>query len=278
MPATRLATRTVEKVWGRYKLGLGFGDAPEGGEPVGEIWFEGGEGVPDTLLVKYLFTSEKLSVQCHPDDATAQARGHRSGKEECWLILDTEPGATIGIGLKERVSPEELRAAALDGSVENMLDWKQVAPGDIFYLQAGTIHAIGAGVTLLEVQQNVDLTYRLYDYGRPRELHLDEAMGVAEPAPWAAPDCPGAPEPGREILAAGRKFVLERWNGAVSGTLAPVPGRPLWLILRDGTTLLGGERLTPGEVWVCDESAPLAHDGDMLVAYAGSDVAETLIA
>ncbi|MGJ8537122.1 MAG: class I mannose-6-phosphate isomerase, partial [Parasphingopyxis sp.] len=186
MTAVRLTTRTIEKVWGRHRLGLGFDDVPPGGEPVGEIWFETPDGSAPELLVKYLFTSAKLSVQVHPDDEQARASGHARGKEECWLILDAEPEATIGIGLTETIDSTALRAAALDGSIEGLLDWKPVASGDFFYLTAGTIHAIGAGVTLLEVQQNIDLTYRLYDYGRPRALHLDDAVDVAVRSPWSA--------------------------------------------------------------------------------------------
>ena len=134
----------------------------------------------DALLVKYLFTSERLSVQVHPDDDAATAAGHDRGKDEAWLILDAEPGAEIAIGLKKQLSTEALKASALDGSIVDRLDWREVAPGDAFYSPAGTLHAIGAGLTLLEVQQNADITYRFFDYGRDRELHLDEAVAAAD--------------------------------------------------------------------------------------------------
>src|SRR3546814_2738640 len=91
------------------------------------------------------------------------------GKDEAWLILAAEPDSTIALGTKRPVGREELRDAALDGSIEDLLDWKPVKAGDFYYSPAGTVHAIGAGITLIEVQQNVDLTYRLYDYGRPRD-------------------------------------------------------------------------------------------------------------
>lgn len=107
-----------------------------------------------------LFTAEKLSVQVHPDDAFARDHGFRRGKDEAWLILAAEPGATIALGTLEVMSREELRAAALDGSIEHKLFWKPVKTGDVLYSPAGTVHAIGGGLTLIEVQQNIDLTQR----------------------------------------------------------------------------------------------------------------------
>ncbi|MGQ3230181.1 MAG: class I mannose-6-phosphate isomerase [Blastomonas fulva] len=135
-------------------------------------------------MVKYIFTSEKLSIQVHPGDSYARTIGLSGGKEECWLVLDAEPGATLGIGLVRDLSGDELRAAALDGSIEQLLAWHPVARGDFFYIPAGTIHAIGAGLSLIEIQQNADVTFRLYDYGRPRELHLDHSIAVANAAPY----------------------------------------------------------------------------------------------
>jgi mannose-6-phosphate isomerase len=278
MSAVKLATRAVAKPWGRRVLGFGFDDSDPGGAPVGEIWFAppGEIGQDEALLVKYLFTSEKLSVQVHPGDEAARARGHARGKEECWLILDAEPGAAIGIGLKGRIGKEQLRAAARDGTIEALLDWREVRPGDLFYLPAGTIHAIGAGVTLLEVQQNSDITYRLYDYGRPRELHLEEAVAVADPGPWEAPDRPGAIGEGREILAAGRRLVLERRKGRSRGMLKPEPGRPLWLIPLSGEGAVDGAPLEPGSVWLADGETALDFGGELLLAYPGGAVAEGL--
>ena len=155
----KLHTHKVEKPWGRTTLPALFGTTE--GRRIGEIWFEAA-GEPDLpLLVKYIFTSEKLSIQVHPDDAQAQARGLAQGKSECWYILDAEPGATLGLGFGTALSPAALRAAALHGSIEDLMEWKAVAPGDFFLVPAGTVHAIGAGIALLEFQQNADVTYRL---------------------------------------------------------------------------------------------------------------------
>lgn len=276
MSSVRLTTKRIEKVWGRRQLGLGFSDGAQDGDPVGEIWFEGGE--EPELLIKYLFTSDKLSVQVHPPDDAAQARGHAHGKEECWLILDAEPDAAIGIGLREAVSADALRAAALDGSIEEMLDWRPVSRGDVFHLPTGTIHAIGAGVTLLEVQQNIDLTYRLYDYGRPRALHLDDALAVAHCGPWSPPPVPDTLGSGREILASGGAFTLERWTGAPATQLAMADTGPVWLIPLDGAGTLDAQAIAPGEVWMAETEAQLDYTGTVLAAYARSTVAKDLIA
>ncbi len=182
MTATRLATKYVEKPWGRTGLPGIFPDG--GGRQIGEVWFDGPDGHHPPLLVKYIFTSERLSIQVHPNDAQGRERGLAGGKSECWLILDAESGATLGMGTVRPLTDDELRAASLDGRIEQLMDWKPVRAGDFFYIPAGTVHAIGAGVTLVEVQQNVDVTYRLYDYGRPRELHLDDGIAVSLPRPY----------------------------------------------------------------------------------------------
>lgn len=271
MTAIRLEQRRVEKVWGRRDLGPPFGAVPADGEPVGEIWFEAPEGVPASLLVKYLFTSERLSIQVHPDDDAARAAGSPSGKDEAWLVLSAEPGATIGLGLKREVAPEALRAAALDGSLETLVDWRPVRSGDVFYSPARTIHAIGAGLRLIEVQQNVDLTYRLYDYGRPRELHLDEAVAVARPEPFRGEQAPVDLGDGRMLLCAGEKLRIERCHGAGRFDLEA----DAWIIPVAGTAKVEGQELEPGSVWMSRNAAlDLADGAEALVAFASDGGAE----
>lgn len=184
---TQLTAHMVEKPWGRDDLAPPFVDSDAAiSEPIGELWYQSPiDASDDPLLIKYLFTSEKLSVQVHPDDCAARAGGHKSGKAECWYVLDAKPDAVLGLGLKTSISPDALRQASLSGAVEQMIDWKPTKAGDVWYVPPGTIHAIGPGLTLIEVQQNIDLTYRLYDYGRPRALHLDDAIAVANAAPYA---------------------------------------------------------------------------------------------
>src|SRR5688500_510842 len=131
MTITRLVARRIEKVWGQRHLPSAFGTVADDAEPVGEIHFEDprGGGRPE-LLVKYLFTAERLSIQVHPDDAAAHALGHPCGKDEAWLVLAAEPDAEIAIGLRRAVNKEEMRAAAVDGRVEDLEDWHEEVEGD----------------------------------------------------------------------------------------------------------------------------------------------------
>jgi mannose-6-phosphate isomerase len=267
MTATKLTTITVEKPWGRTTLWPGF-DNPSNAK-IGEIWFEAPEGTNPDLMVKYLFTSEKLSIQVHEDDASAQAAGRERGKDEAWVILAAESDATIALGTHEAVDSATLRAAALDGSIETMVDWKPAKAGDVIYSAARTVHAIGAGLTLIEVQQNVDLTYRLYDYGRPRELHLDAGVAVSDAKPFAAPPIPGDVGGGRKILCEGDKFVLERWSwdGARGVTLPD--GVPGWLIPVTGGGSADGVPLNAGECWMVAGTiaVDVSPGSDVLFAY-----------
>ncbi|MCP9222195.1 class I mannose-6-phosphate isomerase [Erythrobacter sp. LQ02-29] len=216
-----LETREVEKIWGRTALPEPF--AAERDEPIGEIWFEPPPELPE-LLVKYLFTGENLSVQVHPSDDDAPKGA--SGKEECWLILDAAPGAKLAIGLERETAPEDLAQAARDGSIERLLRWHEVAAGDFFYLPAGTIHAIGSGITLAEIQQNCDITYRLYDYGRPRELQLDDAIRVARSGPYDTDRYAKRLNGKAMRLVAGPHFRLEYFQGS--------PGANAWNPEQDG--------------------------------------------
>ena len=268
----RLRERRVLKPWGRTDIPEHFGGASD--ERLGEIWFQREDGgTDDPLLVKYLFTSEQLSVQVHPDDAAARQAGHPRGKDEAWVVLDAEPGASIGMGLNRPASPEELRAAALDGSVVGMLDWRQVEKGDAFYSPAGTIHSIGGGLILLEVQQNCDVTYRLYDFGRPRELHLDEGVTAARTESAVGRSVERAVGDGRSIAAQGPKFILERWRSS-AGRLDASEVGPMWLIPVRGTVYANRTALAAASVWIADEPIELEVEdgGELLVAYEGSAV------
>lgn len=271
MTATKLATHRVEKPWGRHTLWPGFADPKPDGAPIGEVWFKTpGDDAPD-LLIKYLFTSEKLSIQVHPNDAQAHARGLPRGKDECWLILDAEPDSTIAIGTHEPVDDATLRQAALDGSIEQLVDWKPVKAGDFIYSASGTIHAIGAGITVIEIQQNSDTTYRLYDYGRPRELHLDDGIAVADAVPFVAPPAPGKVADDRTILVEGPKFVLERWTPGARHVALP-EGTTGWVIPVTGDGDADGVAFTAGEcVTVTDTAVVTANPGcDLLFAYPGT--------
>ena len=269
MSLRQLEWHAVEKVWGRRDFPAIFGSSDEYDEPLGEVWYE--DESAKQLLVKYLFTSEKLSIQVHPSDKEARAAGYPNGKTEAWYVLSAEPGATIGAGFDHKLTGEQLRAAALDGSIEDLLTWHEVEPGDFFYVPAGTVHAIGAGVSLVEIQQNVDLTYRLYDYGRPRELHLDEGIPVSHAQPFAKTE-PSPLSPTRDLLVDGKKFSIERLNGGASETLAATAKNPVWLMPTGEGCFVSGQNLPSGTVWISDETvdARLGSDATMLIAYAAN--------
>jgi len=269
--ATRLVPRAVARPWGRAVLPHLFAGFAQAGKSIGEIWHEDRQAGDCGLLVKHLFTADRLSIQVHPDSGQARSRGLSCGKDEAWLVLDAEPGAAIGLGLTRPLTATVLRAAALDGSIEQLIDWRPVKAGDVLSCPGGTIHAIGGGISLIEVQQNLDLTYRLYDYGRPRRLHLDEAVDVAIAGP--APTSPESRDlgSGRQLLLAGASFVLERWNPQVP---VRVDGREteLLLVALAHGGRLDGAALRAGEVWRVPALSSLQPEPgiDLLVAYAGS--------
>lgn len=235
----KLDRRFVEKPWGRTDLPATF-EAPPG-RRVGEVWFTGADEAP--LLAKYIFTSERLSIQVHPPEKT-----------ECWYVLDAEPGATIGLGLTRLVSSDELRAAALDGSIEQLVDWRPVGAGDFILVPPGTIHAIGGGLTLLEFQQNVDVTYRLYDYGRPRQLHVEQAVTVADPGRASSPVRRIAPDE-EQMLVAGPAFTLVHSRGD------RLEDRRRWVIPLDGQVECGPDVAAAGDCLLLDPGEALASAG-----------------
>jgi mannose-6-phosphate isomerase len=196
-----------ERIWGVETLPDWY-PQPAAGKPIGEAWltaetciasdgalkgvslaeltrrypeaFAGGALGEFPLLIKTLFPREKLSVQVHPNDAEAQALGQPRGKTECWYVLSAEPGATVAVGFHEELTREQIRTAIEDKTLEDKLRYLPVKAGDMVYVDAGTVHAIGPGMVVLETQQYSDITYRLYDYGRPRELHVDAGLGVSK--------------------------------------------------------------------------------------------------
>ena len=139
---------------------------------------------PDpALLLKLLFANEALSIQVHPDDAFARSIGLAHGKTEAWYILSATSNAKVAVGLKWRPTTQQLRTSIEDGSIADMVCWHPVRSGDIVFVPAGTIHAIGPGLVIAEIQQRSDATFRLFDFGRQRELHVDNAVTVAHAGP-----------------------------------------------------------------------------------------------
>src|SRR6202790_3320872 len=132
------------------------------------------------LLLKFLFPHEKLSVQVHPDDQQAQRVGQPWGKTECWYIAHAKSGAQIALGLKPGITAAQLEAAILEKRAEEVLNWINVYAGDMIYVAGGTVHTLGPGSVVVDTQQQSDTTYRLYDYGRPRELHLKDGLAAVK--------------------------------------------------------------------------------------------------
>ncbi len=197
------------RVWGYTDLRPLYdksADTAGGEDPIGEVWLTGdqclvatgpqagkrldalfaelpqqllGKDVSATgspLLIKVIFARQKLSVQVHPDDAMAHKYGEPRGKTECWYVLAAEPGAAVAAGLKCGVTLDQVRAGIHDGTLEESLLAVPLTAGDVVFVDAGTVHAIWPGSILLETQQNSDTTYRMFDYGRPRELHIEKAL------------------------------------------------------------------------------------------------------
>jgi mannose-6-phosphate isomerase class I len=146
-------------------------------DAIGEVWLSPPQA---PVLIKLLFPEQPLSVQVHPDDAYAAAHGLGRGKSEAWYVVEATPGAKLGVGLRPGVDLARLEADCRAGRGSECLDWVEVAPGEVINVPAGTVHAIGPGVVLFEVQQPSDVTFRLDDYGRGRELHLDHGLRVAK--------------------------------------------------------------------------------------------------
>jgi mannose-6-phosphate isomerase len=262
----------LEKVWGATALDPWF---PPSEKRIGEIWLtsdanrtSAGSTVGELLgrsplLIKFIFTSERLSVQVHPDDEQAAARGHANGKTEMWHVLRAAPDACVAIGLRSAVTRERLREAALSGEIMGLLNWLPARAGDTFFVPAGAVHAIGAGLALCEIQQNSDITYRLYDYGRPRELHLDEALAVASIKPCPQP-VTRETAPGRRLLAGCRYFNTELIELAAPLRYRPDSTRVHFLVFLEGEGALGGSRFAPGHAWMippCSAPFDLEPDG-----------------
>jgi mannose-6-phosphate isomerase len=286
----RLAPFFSERVWGRPNLRPWYADTGTD-QLVGEAWLTGPACIIETgplagrtlasaveqypgqilnpaasaiappefpLLVKLLFPNDKLSVQVHPDDTQAQAIGQPRGKTECWYVLEAAPGATVALGLKPGVTLQQLAASAHDSthenSMESLIEQIPVSVGDMIFVDAGTIHAIGPGVVLLETQQTSDTTYRLFDYGRPRELHLDQGLRVVRPHTAAGKIVPQRKD-GFIRLIDQRYFTVDRFDLAAGASILipaeDTAGLSSCLIPLSGTgritTAAGAVDLLPGQ-------------------------------
>ena len=228
-----------ERIWGTHDLSAFYPSHKMGKDPIGEVWLTGegcrvangpyqghtlgelaqefGEQLNGTLardrrfplLIKILFPKDRLSVQVHPDDQGAQKAGLPCGKTECWYVLSAAPGARVGLGLKAGTRRAQVEASIHGKSMEELLNWIPVKAGDMVYVDAGTVHAIGPDCVLLETQQNSDTTYRLYDYGRPRELHIDRGLEAIKEVTHAG-KVKSRGGNGRVVLISSPSFEVEK--------------------------------------------------------------------
>jgi len=278
----RLVPWFSPRPWGRLDLRLWYSETGTT-EPVGEAWLTGPQCVVETgefagrtlaqvtaeagdailgegggaefpLLVKLLFPNEKLSVQVHPDDAMAWSMGEPRGKTECWYVLEAKTGATIALGLREGVTVKAVRAAIGAGALEELLEWVPVEAGEMVFVDAGTVHSIGPGVVLLETQQTSDATFRLYDYGRGRELHLEQGLRALKTRTAAGKVKPRAMG-GFTRLIEQKYFVVDRYDVAAGDeVIVPVEGAGCLVGLSGAAVVIGGEEgeveLLPGRAVV----------------------------
>ena len=252
MEPFRLKPFFSERPWGRESLDPWFRDKGTT-ELIGEAWLTGPQCVVETgpyagrtlaevakdageellgtgndgefpLLVKILFPNDKLSVQVHPDDARAQAVGQPRGKTECWYVLDAEAGAAVALGLKEGADAAGVERAIAEGTLEEMLVQVPVSVGEMVFVDAGTVHAIGPGVTLLETQQTSDTTFRMWDYGRPRELHVKQGIAATKFRTRAGKVEPRALGEGMTRLIEEQYFTVDRFDVPTGRVLVEMTG------------------------------------------------------
>jgi mannose-6-phosphate isomerase len=266
--------RNLQKPWGVTDPRPWTKPAPAG-SAIGEICYErttAGATEP-ALLLKILLTSQALSIQVHPDDSFAQSIGLPHGKTEAWYVLGAQPGAAIAVGLKRDVTPADLRKAVDDGSIADLVSWRSVTCGETVSVPAGTIHAIGPGLVIAEIQQRSDTTFRLFDHGRGRELHKDQGLAVARATPADGERQPEMLEKGRTLLAVNSHFVFERLELEPDSNWRLDVTRESWLVVLCGGARVGGFDLSRGEAVFAEKERVELRPGPAgvvcLVAYTG---------
>jgi mannose-6-phosphate isomerase len=276
MTIEQACMRAVRKPWGSTDL-RPWNEIRNSDTAIGELWFQRIErDAPDpALLLKLLFTQEPLSIQVHPDDAFAQSAGLGHGKTEAWYILSAQPGAQVAVGLKRELSAQQLRKAIEDGSISQLVQWHEVAENDVIYVPAGTIHAIGSGLVVAEIQQRSDVTFRLFDHGRDRELHVDSAVAVARRGPAACRSAAKRLSDGRTLLVASPQFILERIDFAPGSSWQLRATRETWVLVLDGSARIGLIEGHVGQAFFIDDADTLIDVGSgglkALVAYPGPE-------
>ena len=211
MSIVKAGQALIQKPWGVADLEPWSGSGRVTTGPIGEIWYVAPDPstTPSSLQLKILLTSLPLSIQVHPDDEFAKSIGLPRGKTEAWYVLSAAPGAKVALGLKQPATQAQLRNAVEDGSIAELTAWKNVIAGDVIFVPAGTIHAIGAGLVIAEIQQRSDATFRLFDHGSRRELHVENGLTVALASPAIPTSMPRRLTAERRLLVSCQQFVFE---------------------------------------------------------------------
>jgi mannose-6-phosphate isomerase len=266
----------VRKPWGSKTLAPWSAIDPQG-EAVGELWFQrANTTAPDpALLLKLLFANEKLSIQVHPDDSFARSIGLPHGKTEAWYIVSATPDAAVAVGLNQSLTTHQLQMSIEDGSIAGLMKWRHVQAGDVVFVPAGTIHAIGPGLVIAEIQQNSDATFRVFDYGRQRELHVANAVAVARTEPAEAQVAVGRLTDARTLLVACTYFVLERLDLAPASRWDVAATAETWLLVLEGAARFGAVNLSAGEALFLEHDSAVVETGaaglSAVVAYVASE-------
>lgn len=249
MPIEHARAHALPKPWGVADL-RPWSDQRSAGGAIGEIHYERPDRATadSSLLLKLLFTSERLSIQVHPDDASAHAMGLPNGKTEAWYVLSAAPDAKIAVGLTRRLTPQQLREAVADGTILDIVRWRAALAGDAILVPAGTIHAIGAGLVIAEIQQRSDTTFRLFDYGRPRELHIESAIAAADAGPSLVPVTTRRLSEERTLLVSSPYFVFERIDLTPASKWHLRADGETWLLVIAGAGTAGSRDVGPGDV------------------------------
>lgn len=272
----------VRKPWGKTDL-RPWSDLGHDGAPIGELWFQRADPSAPTpaLLLKLLFTDETLSIQVHPDDPFAKAIGLPHGKTEAWYVLSAAPEAQVALGLKWSLTPPQLRAAIEDGSIADLVSWQPVRKNDAVLVSAGTIHAIGAGLVIAEIQQRSDTTFRLFDYGRKRELHVDAAVGSAIPGPAMPQADSERLTEARLVLTRSDYFVLEQVEFVPNSYWEVDADSETWLLILEGEAKFEALRAISGRaVFIEGQHACVAagpRGAKVLMAYVAREPIRTLL-
>lgn len=286
MAVEHARVEAIAKPWGVADLGpWSRGAQPEDGVLIGEFHYERNSrpAREPSLLLKLLLTGQPLSLQVHPGEEFARSMGlpGPGGQTEAWCVLSAQPGAKIALGLTARLTPERFRQAVDDGSIADLVLWRETFAGDIFHVPSGTIHAIGGGIVLAGIQQRNDVSYRLHDYCGSRELHVEQAVAVGNAGPANFRVSPRSLTDQRTLLAANAQFVFEKLTLPSCSAWCLEAQRETWVLVAAGDGTIGSIDVSMGDAVFVQLDSAYIHTGadgmSLLVAYTSGGPAPGLL-